>query len=136
MRLTLALLAAAVTVTACRPSEPAAAPLAKVQVADPRYEGLVFLVATIRRSGSGFLITNDSTQPWFDVTLVLATGGTDEYRLQLSEVDAGQTVTADAARFATPGGLTFDARRVMPTTLIVSAEIGEGGPTGVYAVRL
>jgi hypothetical protein len=136
VRLALALLAAAVTVTACQPTEPAAAPLAKVQVTDPRYEGLVFLVATIRRSGSGFLITNDSTQPWFDVTLVLATGGTDEYRLQLSEVDPGQTVTADAARFATPGGLTFDPRRVMPTTLIVSAEIGEGGPTGVYAVRL
>ena len=137
MRLAFALLAATFLWPACRPSGPAAsAPLTKVEVTDPRYEGLVFLVATIRRSGSGFTITNDSTQPWFDVTVVLATGGADEYRLQLSEVDAGQTVTASAAQFVTPGGVTFDARRVMPNTLIVSAEIGEGGPTGVYAVRL
>ena len=103
---------------------------------DPRYQGLVFLVATIRRSGSDFAITNDSTQPWFDVAVMLNAGGTDEYWLQLDEVAAGQTVTASAARFATRGGVGFDARRVMPNTLIVSAEIGEGGPTGVYAVRL
>jgi hypothetical protein len=67
---------------------------------------------------------------------VLATGGADEYRLQLDEVDPGQTVTARAAQFTTSNGLTFDAQRVMPRTLIVSAEIGGGGPTGVYAVRL
>ena len=136
MRLALALLAAAVLTTACRQSEAVSAPLTKVQVADPRYEGLVFLVATVRRSGPDFVITNDSTQPWFDVTLVLATGGADEYRLQLTEVDPGQTVTARSAQFTTPNGLTFDAQRVMPRTLIVSAEIGGGGPTGVYAVRL
>lgn len=136
MRLALALLATAVIFTGCRASEPASAPLTQVAVTDPRYEGLVFLVATIRQSGPDFLITNDSTQPWFDVTLVLATGGADEYRLQLVEVGAGQTVTAAATQFATPGGVAFDARRAMPNTLIVSAEIGEGGPTGVYAVRL
>jgi hypothetical protein len=136
VRLALALLAAAALTTACRQSEAVSAPLTKVEVADPRYEGLVFLVATVRRSGPDFVITNDSTQPWFDVTLVLATGGADEYRLQLVEVGAGQTVTAAATQFATPGGVAFDARRAMPNTLIVSAEIGEGGPTGVYAVRL
>jgi hypothetical protein len=136
VRLALALLAAAALTTACRQSDAVSAPLTKVQVADPRYEGLVFLVATIRRSGPDFVITNDSTQSWFDVTLVLATGGADEYRLQLSEVDPGQTVTARSAQFTTPNGLTFDAQRVMPRTLIVSAEIGGGGPTGVYAVRL
>ena len=132
----LPLFAAAVILTACRDSQPAGAPLTQVQVTDPRYKDLVFLVATVRRSGPDFVVTNDSTQPWFDVTLVLATGGTDEYRLQLSEVDPGQTVTAAARQFVTTGGLTFDAQRVMPHTLIVSAEIGEGGPTGVYAVRL
>ena len=136
MRPWLALLAAPLFLASCRASEPTGAPLTKVQVTDPRYEGLVFLVATIRRSGSDFIVTNDSTQPWFDVTLVLATEGTDEYRLQLSEVGAGQTVTASATQFATPDGVAFDARRVTPNTLIVSAEIGEGGPTGVYAVRL
>ena len=122
--------------TACRQSEAVSAPLTKVQVADPRYQGLVFLVATVRRSGPDFVITNDSTQSWFDVTLVLATGGADEYRLQLSEVDPGQTVTARSVQFTSPNGVTFNAQRVMPRTLIVSAEIGGGGPTGVYAVRL
>jgi hypothetical protein len=57
-------------------------------------------------------------------------------KVDVTDPRAGQTVTASAAQFATPGGVTFDARRVMPNTLIVSAEIGEGGPTGVYAVRL
>ena len=136
MRLALALLATTAMFTGCRAAEPASAPLTQVAVTDPRYEGLVFLVATIRRSGPDFLITNDSTQPWFDVALMLSTGGADEYWLQLSQVDAGQTVRAAAAQFATRGGVAFDARRVMPITLIVSAEIGEGGPTGVFAVRL
>lgn len=132
----LAVLAAALLLASCRASEPPGAPLTKVQVTDPRYEGFVFLVATIRRSGSDFLITNDSTQPWFDVAVMLSTGGADEYWLELSEVGAGQTVTAAATHFATRDGVAFDARRAVPNTLIVSAEIGEGGPTGVYAVRL
>jgi hypothetical protein len=33
-------------------------------------------------------------------------------------------------------GVAFDSSRAMPRTLIVSAETGEGGPTGVYGVRL
>jgi len=33
------------------------------------------------------------------------------------------------------GGRFFNSQRVVPRTLILS-EIGEGGPTGVYAVRL
>lgn len=136
VRLAPVLFASCLVLAACDKEQPAGAALPKVDVTDPRYKGLVFLVATVRRSGSDFVITNDSTQPWFDVTLVLATGGTDEYRLQLSEVDTGQTVKASTTQFATAGGVTFDARRVMPNTLIVSAEIGEGGPTGVYAVRL
>ena len=136
MRLALALLAAAALTTACRQSEAVSAPLTKVQLTDPRYQGFVFLVATVRRSGPDFVITNDSTQPWFGVALVLATGGADEYRLELDEIDPGQTVTARSAQFTTPAGLTFDAQRVMPNILIVSAEIGGGGPTGVYAVRL
>jgi hypothetical protein len=46
------------------------------------------------------------------------------------------TVKATSSAFTTSRGLPFDAQRVVPRTLIVSAEIGEGGPTGVYAVRL
>jgi len=136
VRLALALLAAAALTTACRQSDAVSAPLTKIELADPRYEGLVFLVATVRRSGPDFVITNDSTQPWFDVGILLTAGGADEYHLQLSEVDPGQTVTVRSAEFTTPNGVTFDAQRVMPRTLIVSAEIGGGGPTGVYAVRL
>jgi len=136
VRLALALLAAAALTTACRQPDAVSAPLTKIEVADPRYKGLVFLVATVRRSGPDFVITNDSTQSWFDVAIVLTAGGADEYRLQLSEVDPGQTVTARSAEFTTPNGQPFDAQRVMPRTLIVSAEIGGGGPTGVYAVRL
>ena len=136
MRLALSLLAAAVLTTACRQPEAVSAPLTKVEIADPRYKGLVFLVATVRRSGPDFVITNDSTQAWFGVAIVLTGDATDEYRLELSEVDPGQTVTARSAEFTTPNGRTFDAQRVMPRTLIVSAEIGGGGPTGVYAVRL
>jgi vancomycin resistance protein YoaR len=121
---------------ACQRAEPAGAPLPKVQLADPRYDGLVFLVATVRRAGPDFVVTNDSTQPWFHITVVLEAGAADEYRLQLSEVDPGQTITVRPAQFGTTAGVTFDAQRVTPHTLIVSAEIGEGGPTGVYAVRL
>jgi len=51
-------------------------------------------------------------------------------------VDAGQTVKAISSAFTTSRGLPFDAQRVVPRALIVSAEIGEGGPIGVYAVRL
>jgi hypothetical protein len=136
VRLALPLLAAALLLSACQRSQPAGAPLPKVQLTDSRYDGLVFLVATVRRAGSDFALTNDSTQPWFHVTVVLAGGGADEYRLQLTDVDPGQTVTVRPAQFGTTAGLTFDAQRVMPRTLIISAEIGEGGPTGVYAVRL
>jgi len=42
----------------------------------------------------------------------------------------------EVADFTTSRGLPFDAQRVVPRALIVSAEIGEGGPIGVYAVRL
>jgi hypothetical protein len=86
------------------------APLPKVEVTDQRHNGLVFLVATIRRTGP--------------------------YLLRIKEVDAGQTVKGTSSTFTTSRALPFDARHVAPRTLIVSAEIGEGGPTGVYAVRL
>jgi hypothetical protein len=121
---------------ACHARQTSAVVLAQTSVTDPRYQGLLFLVATVQRSGPDFIITNDSTQPWFDVTVALAGAGPDEYQLHLDQVDAGQSVTATARRFATPGGRSFSSQRAMPSTLIVSAEIGEGGPTGVYAVRL
>lgn len=121
---------------ACERAAATSAPLPEVTVADERYKGLVFLVASIRRAGPDFVITNDSTQPWFDVTVDLTGSDSDDYHLRLDEIDAGQSVTVAAARFVTATGLGFDAGRARPRTLIVSAEIGEGGPTGVYAVRL
>ena len=124
-----------IALNGCKAAAQPGAPLSKIEVTDPRYKDLVFLVATVRRAGNDFVITNDSTQPWFDVTLVLA-GASREYRWQLSEVDAGQTVRASAAQFADASGMAFDPVREMPNTLIVSAEIGEGGPTGVYGVHL
>lgn len=138
MRIAIVLLAAGLTFAGCKrtePEPPAGAALPQMQLTDPRYKDLVFLVATVRKSGPDFLITNDSTQPWFDVTIVLVADG-DEYRYRTNEVDPGQSMTAPAAAFSTTRDVPFDPARVMPRTLIVSAEIGEGGPTGVYAVRL
>ena len=112
------------------------APLPQVQVTDPRYGGLVFLVATVQKAGADFVITNTSTQPWFDVTLELSSDRADHYQVHIDEVGAGHSVTADPAQFTTDAGLSFNPQRLMPRTLIISAEIGEGGPTGVYAVRL
>lgn len=129
------LLVVTLGLAACNHADATARPLSPITLTDQRYKGLVFLVATVRKSGANFLITNDSTQPWFDVTLVLA-GGAQEYRLQIDEVDAGRTVRAAAPQFVDANGVAFDALHAMPRTLIVSAEIGEGGPTGVYAVRL
>ncbi len=43
---------------------------------------------------------------------------------------------APAARFASPRGGRYNPQRATPRTLIVTAEIGAGGPTGVYAARL
>ena len=130
------LLVVALSLTACTQADATAPPLPQTAIADPRYQGLVFLVASVRHAGTGFTITNDSTQPWFDVTIALEDTGADQYLARLNEVDAGQTVTVPSTTFTTSRGLAFDARRVMPHTLIVSAEIGEGGPTGIYAVRL
>jgi len=130
------LLVLSLGLAACDRAAATSAPLPLVAVTDQRYNGLVFLVATVRRAGTDFIITNDSTQPWFDVTVALADTGADEYLLRIKEVDAGQTVKATSSAFTTSHGLPFDAQRVVPHTLIVNAEIGEGGPTGVYAVRL
>jgi hypothetical protein len=136
VRIGFVVFAAAVTLIGCHGGRPADTLLPQTEVTDARYKGLVFLVATVRQAGSDFVVTNDSTQPWFDVTIALEETGADEYLARLSEVDAGQTVTVPSTTFTTSRGFAFDARRVMPHSLIVSAEIGEGGPTGVYAVRL
>jgi hypothetical protein len=130
------LLVVGLSLTACTQADATAPPLPQTAIADPRYQGLVFLVASVRHAGTGFAITNDSTQPWFDVTIALEETGADEYLARLNEVDAGQTVTVPSTKFTTARGFAFDARRVVPHSLIVSAEIGEGGPTGVFAVRL
>jgi hypothetical protein len=136
VRVALLLVAISVALAGCRAQAPAREALPQTELTDARYTGLVFLVASVRRSGSDFIVTNDSTQPWFDVTLTLAGDDHGEYRLHLDHVDAGQSITAMPGQFATSGGATFNPNRDMPRTLIVSAEIGEGGPAGVYAVRL
>ena len=64
-----------ITLAACNATPPVSPPLAKTEVTDTRYMGLVFLVATVRRAGGDFVITNGSTQPWLDVTLVIVEGG-------------------------------------------------------------
>jgi hypothetical protein len=130
------LLVLALGLAACERAAATSAPLPQAEVTDQRYNGLVFLVATVRKAGPDFIITNGSTQPWFDVTVVLTDTGADEYLVRINDVGAGQTVKAVSSAFTTSRGLPFDPRRVVPHTLIVSAEIGEGGPTGVYAVRL
>ena len=43
---------------------------------------------------------------------------------------------APATRFAGRKGGRYNPQRATPRTLIVTAEIGAGGPTGVYAARL
>src|SRR5438874_1838112 len=107
-------LAAGLTLTACTQADATAPPLLQTAINDPRYRGLVFLVASVRHAGTGFTITNDSTQPWFDVTIALEETGADEYLARLDEVVAGQTVMVASTTFTTSRGLAFDARRVMP----------------------
>jgi hypothetical protein len=121
--------------TACERGNTTAAALPAVTLTDERYKGLVFLVATVRSVGTQFLVTNESTQPWQDVTFAIAATDGDEYHLHMSEVAAGQRVTVDPSRFTGPRGLPFSPQLVMARTFIIAAEIGEGGPTGVYAVR-
>ena len=105
-------------------------------VTDDRYKGLVALNATVRSTGTQFIVTNDTTQPWQDVQLAIIGANSEEYDFELPELAPGQSANAPAARFTTSKGGRFNAQRAMPRTLIVTAEIGAGGPTGVYAVRL
>jgi glycosyltransferase involved in cell wall biosynthesis len=103
---------------------------------DERYKGLVFLVATVRSVGTQFHVTNESTQTWQDITFAIVGSDGSEYDLHIAEILAGQSATVDPSRFTGVQGLPFKPRQVMPRTFIITAEIGEGGPTGVYAVRL
>jgi hypothetical protein len=129
------LLAVSLGLIACDRAAALGPALPAVTLTDERYKGLVFLVATVRSVGTQFLVTNESTQPWQDITFAIAATDGDEYHLHMSEVAAGQGVTVDPSRFTSPRGLPFSPQRVMARTFIISAEIGEGGPTGVYAVR-
>jgi hypothetical protein len=105
-------------------------------VADDRYKGLVSLVGSVRSSGNQFVVTNESTQPWEGVKITIVGAAGDEYDLRVDELDAGKSVDAPVARFTGARGGRFNPQRAMPRTLIVTAEIGAGGPTGIYAVRL
>jgi hypothetical protein len=103
---------------------------------DDRYNGLVALNASVRSTGMQFVVTNESAQPWQDVTLAIVGTDSEEYDLHLPELGAGQSANALAIRFITSRGGRFNPLRSMPRTFIVTAEIGAGGPTGVYAARL
>ena len=105
-------------------------------VDDPKYRGLVALVATVRLNGGQFVVTNDSTQPWENAQFTIVGAAGDEYEFRVDEVAPGKSAEASAARFTGVKGGRFNAQRAKPRTLIVTAEIGAGGPTGIYAVRL
>ena len=130
------LLALTLGLTACERANSTAAALPAVTLTDERYKGLVFLVATVRSMGTQFLVTNESTQTWQDITFAIVGSDGSEYDLHIAEILAGQSATVDPSRFTGVHGLPFKPRQVMPRTFIITAEIGEGGPTGVYAVRL
>jgi hypothetical protein len=105
-------------------------------VTDPKYKGLVALVASVRTSGGQFVVTNESTQPWEHARFTIVGAAGDEYEFRVDEIVPGQSADAAAARFTGVKGGRFNPQRAKPRTLIVTAEIGAGGPTGVYAVRL
>jgi hypothetical protein len=130
------LLALTLGLTACERANTTAAALPAVTLTDERYKGLVFLVATVRSVGTQFLVTNESTQTWQDITFAIVGSNGSKYDLHIAEILAGQSATVDPSRFTGAQGLPFKPRQAMPRTFIITAEIGEGGPTGVYAVRL
>jgi hypothetical protein len=117
-------------------AESTAGALPPATLTDDRYKGLVALNATVRSTGTQFVVTNDTTQPWQDVELAIVAAGSEEYDFHLGEIGPGQSANAPAMRFTTPKGGRYNPQRAGPRTFIVTAEIGAGGPTGVYAARL
>jgi hypothetical protein len=105
-------------------------------VDDPKYKGLVALVASVRTSGGQFVVTNESTQPWENATFTIVGAAGDEYEFRVDEIAPGKSAGVAPARFTRIKGGRFNPQRARPRTLIVTAEIGAGGPTGIYAVRL
>jgi hypothetical protein len=103
---------------------------------DAKYNGLVALVASVRAGGGVMTVTNESTQPWENAKLTIVAAGGDEYQFRVDDIAPGKSATVPLARFSGVKGGRFNPQRVMPRTFIVTAEIGAGGPTGVYAVRL
>ena len=111
--------------------------LQQTAVNDDRYKGLVALNAIVHSTGAELVVTNDSTQPWEDVKLTIVGAGSEEYDFHLDAIGAGQSANVPVMRFTTPKGGRYNPQRGSPVrTLIVTAEIGAGGPTGVYAARL
>ena len=109
--------------------------LQQVAVPGDQYKDLVALNASVRSTGTQLAVTNDSTQPWEDVKLTIVGVGADQYDFHLDAI--GETVNAPITRFMTPKGGRYNPQRGGPArTLVVTAEIGAGGPTGVYAARL
>jgi hypothetical protein len=103
---------------------------------DDRYKDLVALNASVRSNGTQFVVTNLSTQPWEHVTLAIIGAGSEEYDLQIEGISPGQSANAQAVRFVTSKGSRYNPQRARARTFIVTADIGAGGPAGVYAVRL
>ena len=110
--------------------------LQPTSVDDPKYRGLVALVATVRLSGGQFIVTNESTQPWENAKFTIVGAAGDEYDFRVDELAPGKSAEAPAARFTGVKGGRFNAQRARARTFIITAEIGAGGPTGMYAVRL
>ena len=105
-------------------------------VTDPKYKGLVALVASVRTNGGQLVVTNQSTQPWENAKFTIVGAAGDEYEFHVDEIAPGQSADVAAARFTGVKGGRLNPQRAKPRTFIVTAEIGAGGPTGVYAVRL
>jgi hypothetical protein len=103
---------------------------------DDRYNGLVALTASVRSAGTQFVVTNQSTQAWQDITLAIVDADSIEYDFHVDQIAPGQSANAPAARFTSAKGGRYNPQRATPRTFIVTAEIGAGGPAGVYAVRL
>src|SRR5438045_5745077 len=67
-------------------------------VDDPKYRGLVALVATVRLNGGQFVVTNESTQPWENAKLTLVGAAGDEYELRVDDLTAGTSAGVDGVR--------------------------------------
>src|SRR4051794_13351220 len=77
-------------------------------VDDPKYKGLVALVASVRLNGGQFVVSNESTQPWENAKITLVGAAGDEYEFRVDEIGPGKSADAPAARFTGVKGGRFN----------------------------